>query len=85
MGAADWALADQTVEELSLDARGRVSWWRPGRQERTLHRVIVHVTYDVARHAGQADIMREQHDTSAGYRLGNPKLPEGYDWPAYVA
>ncbi len=80
-----WAFADQTIEELSLDARGRVPWWRPGRQEVSLHRVIVHVTYDVARHAGHADIMREQQDASVGYRLGNTNLPEGYDWPAYVA
>ena len=80
-----WAFADQTIEELPLDAPGRVPWWHPDRQEVTLQRVIVHVTYDVARHAGQADIMREQHDGATGYQPGNTNVPAGYDWPAYVA
>src|SRR5579863_6783444 len=44
-----WAFADQTIEELPLDAPGRVPWWGPGRQDVTLQRVIVHVTSDVAR------------------------------------
>ena len=80
-----WAFANQTVEELPLNALGRVPWWRPGRQEVTLQRVIVHVTYDLARHAGQADIMREQHDEAVGYQPGNSNVPDGYDWSAYTA
>jgi hypothetical protein len=51
----------------------------------TLQRIIVHVTYDLARHAGQADIMREQHDKAIGWQPENTNLPDGYDWAAYVA
>lgn len=47
-----WDFADQTIASLSLDARGSVPWWRPGHQDVTLQRVIVHVTDDLARHAG---------------------------------
>lgn len=77
--------ADDTIEQLPLDAPGRVPWWRPGRQDVTLQRIIVHVTYDLARHAGQADIMREQHDTAVGWQPTTSNVPDDYDWPAYVA
>ncbi|HEX4433863.1 MAG TPA: DinB family protein [Acidimicrobiales bacterium] len=80
-----WAFADQTINELELDARGQVAWWPPDRQEVTLQRVMVHVTYDLARHAGQADIMREQLDKTIGALPENSNVPDGYDWPAYVA
>ena len=40
------AFADQTIEQLPLDAPGRVPWWRPGRQDVTLQRILVHVIYD---------------------------------------
>ncbi|GAA1651933.1 DinB family protein [Actinoplanes couchii] len=78
------AFADATIEELPLDAPGRVPWWQPGRQEVTLHRIIVHVTADVARHAGHADILREQLDQATGLTAGSDSLPGGVDWPAYV-
>jgi uncharacterized damage-inducible protein DinB len=77
--------ADETIEQLPLDAKGQVPWWRPGRQDVTLHRIIIHVTCDVARHAGHADIMREQHDASVGWQRANTNIPDDYDWPAYVA
>jgi uncharacterized damage-inducible protein DinB len=80
-----WAFADQTIEGLPLDAPGRVPWWRTGRQDVTLQRIIVHVTYDLARHAGQADIMREQHDRAIGWQPENTNVPGGYDWAAYTA
>ncbi|MGH9107688.1 MAG: DinB family protein [Acidimicrobiales bacterium] len=79
-----WAFADKTIAELPLDAPGRVPWWRPGRQEVTVERVIAHVSYDLARHAGHADIMREQHDEAVGYQPGNSNLPDGHDWAAYM-
>ncbi|MEU7712382.1 DinB family protein [Micromonospora chalcea] len=78
------AFADQTIETLPLDAPGRVPWWQPGRQDVTLHQVIVHVCVDLARHAGHADILREQHDAAIGLGRENRNVPEGYDWPAYV-
>ncbi|WP_279433352.1 DUF664 domain-containing protein [Micromonospora sp. KC606] len=79
--------ADQTIEQLPLDAPGQVPWWRPGGQDVTLQRIIVHMTGDLARHAGHAghaDIMREQHDTAIGLRRENTTIPDDYDWPAYV-
>jgi uncharacterized damage-inducible protein DinB len=78
------AFADQTIEQLPLDAPGRVPWWRPGRQDVTLQRIIIHVTCDLARHAGHADIMREQLDTAIGLRRENTNIPQDYDWPTYV-
>jgi uncharacterized damage-inducible protein DinB len=80
-----WVFADETISDLPLDAPGRVPWWRQGRQEVTLQRIIIHVTYDLARHAGHADLMREQHDEAVGWQPGNANVPDGYDWPAYVA
>ncbi|PZG23810.1 hypothetical protein C1I95_02730 [Micromonospora craterilacus] len=76
--------ADQTIEQLPLDAPGQVPWWRPGERDVTLHRIIIHVTTDLARHAGHADIMREQHDRAIGLRRENSGVPHDYDWPAYV-
>ncbi|GAA2713429.1 DinB family protein [Micromonospora olivasterospora] len=76
--------ADQTIEQLPLDAPGRVSWWRPGGQAVTLQRIIIHVICDLARHAGHADIMREQYDTAIGLRRESTNIPHDYDWPAYV-
>jgi uncharacterized damage-inducible protein DinB len=80
-----WVFADHTIEQLPLDAPGRVPWWPPDRQDVTLQRIIVHVIYDLSRHAGQADIMREQHDGATGWQPQNTNVPDSYDWPAYVA
>jgi uncharacterized damage-inducible protein DinB len=79
------AFADQTIEQLPLDAPGRVPWWGPDRRDVTLQRIIVHVTCDLTRHAGHADIMREQHDQAVGLQRDNTNVPDAYDWPAYVA
>jgi uncharacterized damage-inducible protein DinB len=80
-----WAFADETIDELPLEATGRVPWWPAERAEVTLQRVVVHVHDDVARHAGHADILREQIDGATGLRVDNTNVPDGYDWPAYVA
>jgi uncharacterized damage-inducible protein DinB len=80
-----WVFADETIEQLPLDAPGRVPWWRADRQEVTLQRIIVHVIYDIARHAGHADIMREEYDGAIGWQRENSNLPDAFDWPAYVA
>jgi uncharacterized damage-inducible protein DinB len=76
--------ADQTIEELPLDAPGRVPWWQTDKQAVTLQQIIVHTTVDLARHAGQMDIMREQYDQAVGLRRENAGVPDDYDWPAYV-
>lgn len=79
-----WVFADQTIEGLPLDAPGQVPWWRPGSQDVTLQRILVHVICDLARHAGHADIMREQHDGAVGWQRENTNIPDDHDWPAYV-
>src|SRR3954451_9251422 len=78
------AFADQTIQQLPLDAPGQVPWW-PGKQDVTLQEIIVRVIYDLARHAGQADILRETHDGAIGWQRNNTNVPAKYDWPAYVA
>jgi hypothetical protein len=67
-----WELSDATIDELSLDAVGRVWWW--GDSPVTLHRVLVHVTSETQRHAGHADIIRESIDGSAGFLSGYDSL-----------
>jgi uncharacterized damage-inducible protein DinB len=64
------AHADATIRELDLDAPGHVPWWP--QPEVTLQRVLVHVLVETSRHAGHADILREQLDGSAGMRADNP-------------
>jgi hypothetical protein len=72
-----WAHADDTIENLALDAAGRVPWWPEDRREVTLHWILVHVIAETNRHAGHADIIRELIDGAAGLRDGNDNLPEG--------
>ena len=65
------AHADATIEALDLDARGVVPWWPEDRRRVTLHRILVHMGYETARHAGHADIVREMLDGLAGDGDGN--------------
>jgi uncharacterized damage-inducible protein DinB len=60
------AHADQTISSLDLDAPGHVPWWP--RPHVTLHAVLVHVLSETSRHAGHADILREQVDGRTGMR-----------------
>jgi hypothetical protein len=72
-----WAQVDATIDELPLDALGRVPWWGPdGGAEVTLHRVLVHVIAETQRHAGHADIVRELVDGSVGNQSVGDDLPE---------
>ena len=52
---------------LPIDAPGHVPWWP--RPDVMLFNILVHVLSETSRHAGHADILREQLDGSAG------------DWP----
>ncbi|GGO85591.1 hypothetical protein GCM10011584_05910 [Nocardioides phosphati] len=79
-----WSAADATIEELPLDAPGRVPWWPPERADVTLGQVIVHVLSDLTRHCGHADILREQADGAVGLRTEATNIPDT-DWAAYVA
>jgi hypothetical protein len=81
-----WAHADATIAALDLEARGRVPWWPPEREEVTLHQVLVHVIAETARHAGHADVVRELADGRAGLRPDNDSLAGGDEawWERYV-
>jgi hypothetical protein len=57
---------DRTILELDLDAPGRVPWWPAERASTTLATLLVRVLVDTARHAGQADVVRELVDGRAG-------------------
>jgi Protein of unknown function (DUF664) len=61
-----WEHSDRTILELGLDAPARVPWWRPERADTDLGTLLVRVLVDTARHAGQADIVRELVDGRAG-------------------
>ena len=82
-----WAHADATIDELSLDAPGRVPWWPDDHADVTLHLILVHVATETHRHAGHADIVRELVDGTVGLRSAGDNLP-GADaswWAAYRA
>lgn len=64
-----WAHADATINELPIDAPGHVPWWP--RPDVTLFSIVVHVLNDTTRHAGHADILREQLDGRTGLAAGH--------------
>ena len=72
-----WTHSDATIEALDLTAVGRVPWWPEGRNEVTLHRLLVHMIAETHRHAGHADVVRESIDGAAGLRADNSNLFEG--------
>jgi len=76
--------ADATIAALPLDAPGLVPWWPPERQQVTLQQIMVHVSVEVARHAGQADIIRELIDGAAGDD-GSLLDQTAEEWAAYRA
>jgi len=82
-----WVHSDRTIDELPLDAPGFVPWWRPESQNVTLHRVLIHMINETARHLGHADIVRELLDGSVGHRPDNGNLPDHDEawWAEYVA
>lgn len=83
--ARAWEHSVGTIDALPLDAEGRVPWWRTNPV--TLHRILVHVIAETARHAGHIDILRELIDGQAGLRPGATNLPDRDEdwWAAYVA
>jgi uncharacterized protein DUF664 len=82
-----WAHSDATIEALPLDAVGHVPWWPAGHNEVTLHHVLVRMATETSQHAGQADIVRELIDGSAGLAAANSNLPPGDQawWQAHRA
>lgn len=77
------AHADETIRLCDLDEPGYVQWWSP--PEVTLHGILVHVLAETARHAGHADILREQLDGRTGMQADNPYQAPHDDhwWDAY--
>ena len=74
--------ADVTIDALPLDAIGHVAHW--GGREVTLHQIMVHKTADLQRHAGHADILREQLDGATGLLPGHSNMPNATDWPTHT-
>lgn len=56
--------SDVTIDTLAIDAPGHVAWWP--RPDVTLFAVLVHVLAETSRHAGHADILREEIDGAVG-------------------
>ena len=58
------AHSDATIDALALDAPGHVEWWPD--PEVKLFDVLVHMLAETSRHAGHADILREEIDGAVG-------------------
>ena len=59
-----WEHSDATIIELDIDSPGHVPWWP--RPDVMLFNILVHILTETSRHAGHADILREQLDGSTG-------------------
>ena len=59
-----WEHTDATIDALPIDAPGYVPWWP--RPDVKLFNVMVHILSETNRHAGHADILREQLDGTVG-------------------
>ncbi len=81
------AHSDATIEALPLDAPGEVPWWQPERRSVTLGQILVHMCVETARHAGHADILREQIDGAVGIRADDPNITprSAAEWAAHRA
>lgn len=76
-----WVHSDETIEDLPLDAAGKVPWWSGDRAVVTLHQILVHMIAETNRHAGHADVVRELIDGSVGLRRDNDNMtPVDEEW-----
>ena len=66
------AHSDATIAALDIDASGHVRWWP--RPDVKLFNILVHVLSETNRHAGHADILREQLDGAVGTEAGSAAL-----------
>jgi Protein of unknown function (DUF664) len=71
-----WEHTDATIGALPIDAPGRVPWWP--NPDVKLFNCMVHVLNDTTRHAGHADILREQLDGAVGTDARNA-APQQHD------
>jgi hypothetical protein len=74
---------DRTVQELELDAPGRVPHWPAERADTTLGVLLIRTVAETAQHAGHADIVRELIDGRAG--PDHDELGDAETWRAYLA
>jgi uncharacterized damage-inducible protein DinB len=69
------AQSDATIDALRLDAVGHVPWWPADGNEVTLHHILIRLVAETNRHAGQADVVRELIDGTAGLSVEVSNLP----------
>ncbi|MFG3014119.1 DinB family protein [Streptomyces cinerochromogenes] len=68
-----WVHSDATISVLAVDSPGYVPWWP--RPHVKLFNVLVHMLAETSRHAGHADILREQLDNSTGTTANSADRP----------
>jgi hypothetical protein len=69
-----WEHSDATINALPIDGPGHVPWWP--RPDVKLFNIMVHVLTETNRHAGHADILREQLDGTVGTDVQSTALQE---------
>ena len=69
-----WEHSDATIDALPVDAPGHVPWWP--HPDVKLFNVMVHILTETNRHAGHADILREQIDGALGTHAQGSTLLE---------
>jgi hypothetical protein len=74
--------SDATIDALAVDAPGHVPWWP--RPEVMLFNVLVHMLTETTRHAGHADILREQLDGAVGDDSSAPTKDDAH-WQRHCA
>ena len=74
-----WEHADATINTLPIDAPGRVPWWPE--PDVKLFNVMIHILSETTRHAGHADILREQLDGNTGTAAGHDQ-DDAASWEA---
>ncbi|MCW2761732.1 MAG: DinB family protein [Marmoricola sp.] len=74
--------SDATIDALAVDAPGHVPWWP--RPEVMLFNVLVHMLTETTRHAGHADILREQLDGAVGDDSSAPTKDDAH-WRSHWA
>jgi hypothetical protein len=62
--------SDATITARAIDSSGHVPWWP--HPDVTLFTILVHMLTETSRHAGHADILREQLDGSTGTAAAHP-------------
>ena len=82
-----WEHSQATFAVTDLDDTGEVPWWPEERRHPTLRTVMLHMTVELARHAGHLDIVRELIDGATGRFAGDGSVPgdDEFDWARHLA